>query len=364
MKWLKMTVLILIVVAMSCSNEGGGTIGGGNNGTPDNNNDPLWAIPQTEVFDGGPGKDGIPALSNPNFVTVEVADEYMTDEDLIIGVKVGNEIRGYTHPVLDWHEIINDELGDEKFALTYCPLTGTGIRWNRVLDGEETTFGVSGLLYNTNLIPYDRATDSNWSQMRNDCVNGEFRGDKAELQPIVELDWKTWKLMFPDALVTSTVTGHSRNYGSYPYGNYRTNHDYLIFPISPDDDRLDRKERVLGIEIGGDVRVYRFSSFELSEIRVVQDIFKGENVVVVGSSEHNFMVAYNRVLPDGTQLNFIPQTSLSETVMLDNEGNQWNVFGEAVIGPRMGQRLQTYDSYMGYWLAWGSFYPDCDIFQF
>ena len=121
-----------------------------------------WLIPQNEVFDGGPGKDGIPAISNPNLVG-NSSINYMNNDDLVIGVKFDGEIRGYPHPILDWYEIINDKINDNYFSITYCPLTGSTINYNRDLNGNITTFGVSGLLYNTNLIPYDRATNSNLS---------------------------------------------------------------------------------------------------------------------------------------------------------------------------------------------------------
>ena len=118
-----------------------------------------WLIPVNEVFGGGPGKDGIPAISNPKFKP-DSTITFLSDDDLVIGVKFEGQLRTYAHLILDWHEIVNDNLGQRYFALTYCPLTGSAIAWDRNLGGEVTTFGVSGLLYNTNLIPYDRATDS------------------------------------------------------------------------------------------------------------------------------------------------------------------------------------------------------------
>jgi hypothetical protein len=358
---MKMTYWFLaFVLFLSCSDKKNDYT---YTGTPTGETYTIWDIPLEEVFDGGPGKDGIPALESPNFVSIADAESYMQDDDLVIGVKMGSEIRGYTHPVLDWHEIVNDEFGMDKFAMTYCPLTGTGIRWNRVLDGEETTFGVSGLLYNTNLIPYDRKTDGSWAQMQNKCVNGPFRGDEIETMPVIEMNWSTWKEMFPFSQVLSTNTGHDRNYGSYPYGDYKTNHSKLVFPISPDDARLDRKERVLGVIIGGEAKVYRFKSFDDPELNIVTDEFQGENLVIAGSSERNFMVVYSSEL-GGTILSFSAADNSNDNgaLLQDNEGNEWNIFGEAVSGPREGQNLKTYNSYMGYWLAWGSFYPNVDIY--
>jgi len=139
--------------------------------------------------------------------------------NLVIGFAQGDDARAYPHFILDWHEIVNDRVGDIHIAVTYCPLTGTGIGWEREINGSVTTFGVSGLLFNSNLIPYDRNTDSNWSQIRLDCVNGDLIGTEAETHVLVETTWKT---MYPKTLVMSMNTGYNRSYGNYPYGNYRT----------------------------------------------------------------------------------------------------------------------------------------------
>jgi len=322
--------------------------------------DSVWAIPVEEVEDGGPGKDGIPSVDDPKFDEVNNIN-YMNDDDLIIGIKVGSEVRGYTHPVLDWHEIINDKIGNTAFALTYCPLTGTGIGWDRLIDGNETTFGVSGLLYNANLIPYDRATDSNYSQFRLDCVNGDRIGEKVGLYQVFETDWKTWKAFFPDSRVVTTETGANRNYGNYPYGSYRTS-ESLIFSVDVLDNRLPLKERVLGVIVGTNTTAYRFNTFGEIGIKTVEDQVGGTEVVVAGSQEHNFIVAFQRTTADGTLLDFTALQDQGEVVMEDNEGNQWNIFGEAVSGPRAGERLESVNSFIGYWFGWGAFYPGIEIF--
>ncbi|MEM9937151.1 MAG: DUF3179 domain-containing protein, partial [Bacteroidota bacterium] len=220
-------LLACFVWLPSCNDDTNPGPTSGQGGVPTNNS---WLIPQELVFDGGPGKDGIPSIDNPAFISVNEVD-FLDDNDLIIGFREGDVVRGYPHPILDWHEIVNDEVGNTKIALTYCPLTGTASGWNRVINGTETTFGVSGLLYNTNLIPYDRNTDSNWSQMRLDCVQGTLRGTAVDLLPVLETSWSTWKKLYPTAEVLSTNTGFSRNYSRYPYGDYRTNDNNLIFPV-------------------------------------------------------------------------------------------------------------------------------------
>ena len=327
----------------------------------DQKTDEEWLIPQNEVLDGGPGKDGIPSLDAPSFIAASQAS-YLDDGDLVIGVKVGSEVRAYPHPILDWHEIINDGINSTKFSITYCPLTGSGIWWNRIINGQETTFGVSGLLYNSNLIPYDRKTDSNWSQMKLQSVNGSLINEFIETATIVETTWKTWKAMYPQTKVIDEAnTGFNRNYESYPYGDYRTNNNNLIFPISKDDTRLPKKERVGGVIIGGIAKVYKFSSFPDS-INVINDVFNSTSLVGVGSNPDNFLVLFNRKLNDGTILTFTSIQNSLPVVMGDNEGNTWDVFGNAISGPRTGQKLKSVSSFIAYWFAWGTFYPGVEIF--
>ena len=346
------SIFIFAYGVYSCSNDDfvpPTTSGGGNA------ND--WLIPIDEVRDGGPGKDGIPSIDSPIFEDVSSIN-YLAPDDLVIGIRDGQNVKAYPHPVLDWHEIVNDVVGDKQLALTYCPLTGTAIGWNRRINGFVTTFGVSGLLYNSNLIPYDRTTDSNWSQMRLDCVNGELAGKDIELYQVVETTWSTWKSMYPNSKVLTTNTGFNRQYGSYPYGNYRTSQS-LLFPVSEDDNRLHPKERVLGVIADGKAKVYTFETFATSA--VIEDTFKGFDLIIAGSKQDNYIVAFQRTFSD---LNFSPYSNSENTniIMKDNEGNVWDIFGEAISGPRTGEVLKNVPSFIGYWFSWAAFYPETEIF--
>lgn len=342
------------IILLACETAEENSQQAAKNNAIDNN----WLIPFSQVFDGGPGRDGIPALENPNKTT---QGDFLRDPEFVIGYYDGEQAIAYPHQILDWHEIINDELNGFPYAITYCPLTGTGIGWDRAINGATTTFGVSGLLYNNNLIPFDRATNSNWSQMRNDCVNGKLQGDEISTFPVVEMRWQDWKAMYPNTQIVSTNTGHDRQYGAYPYGDYKTNNKSLFFPLSPDDNRLARKERVHGIIIDGNVKVYRFSTFNSSNT-VIQDTFQGNDLIVVGNASSSLIVSFYAKLEDGSSPEF---TAVNEgsVILADTEGNQWDVFGYATAGPRKGQRLISTKSYMGYWFAWGTFYPQPDIYQ-
>ncbi len=327
-----------------------------------------WLIPVDEVFDGGPGQDGIPSIDSPQFWDVGEGDNFLDPNDLVVGLSHNGVARAYPHKILDWHEIVNDEFEGLATAVTYCPLTGTASGWNRVIQGgiavgQKTTFGVSGLLYNTNLIPYDRITGSNWSQILLQSVNGTLQGEFIEVNMVVETTWSTWKRMYPDTEVLSTSTGFNRNYGLYPYGDYRTNNSRLIFPVSTTDTRLPGKERVHGIvdEESSEAKVFTLDGFE-GGLSIKQRNWFGRQLLVVGSKSMNLIVSFFNELEGGEELEFTPSTESSFPVILtDSEGNEWDLFGQAVAGPRTGQSLTATRSCMGFFFAFGTFYPGVEI---
>lgn len=321
-----------------------------------------WLIPVASVFDGGPGCDGIPSVDAPDFTSLSAAS-YLNDNSLVLAVNNGGgDVKLYAHNVLDWHEIINDEVAGAPLAIVYCPLTGTGIGWDRMVDGEVTTFGVSGLLFNTNIIPYDRKTSSNWSQQRMQCVNGDRAGEVPQTTNLLELRWADARALFPNAQVTSDETGFSRDYTSYPYGDYRTNDNNIIFPIDNADDRVDNKERVLGVIEGEEAKAYRFESFAAEGWSMIEDEFAGRQLVVVGSRAPEAMVVFDRRQADGTVLDFTLTATEGTDVLTDQEGNVWNILGTAISGPRAGQQLSAPTAMIGYWFSWGSFYSGLSLY--
>ena len=320
-----------------------------------------WLIPESQVLDGGVGKDGIPAISNPAYESISDADTYLDANDLVMVAQSGNEVHLYPHPILDWHEIINDAVGTEKVAVTYCPLTGTGIGWNRVLGGSETTFGVSGFLYNSNLVPYDRKTNSIWSQIRMDCVNGEFLGEQIELVPLLETSWATAKKRFPNAVVVDRNSGAARNYDRYPYGDYKTS-SQVSFPITRSDNRLHEKERVLSIiDNNEEAVVYRFQNFPGNQNGAINDDVFGKKTVIFGNNTENFMIAFERTL-DGETLEFTAINDGSDAIAQDATGSRWDVFGNAISGLNEGKKLTPLlPSFMAYWFSIPAFYENTEI---
>lgn len=346
-----MFLLLLIPLFWSCDevvNSSSNQIGGITS---------PWLIPKDEIFDGGPGKDGIPSLTNPNLIPANSV-AYLNDNDLVIAIKIDDEIRVYPHPILDWHEIINDGINNKKFAITYCPLTGSGIAYDRIINGTETTFGVSGLLYNTNLIPYDRATDSHWSQMKMLSVNGRLIGQAANTFPVIETTWLNIKSYYPDSKVVSNNTGHSRNYGRFPYGDYKTNHNFLLFPVSHEDDRLPRKERVLGIISNGEAKAFTFSSNNLS---LVTSNIAGLEIVIPVSKNDNYIAAFQNELGNGVKVALSIIENEMPVIMRDENDNRYDIYGSVVSGPNKGERLKPVTQFIAYWFAWATFYPNTSL---
>ncbi len=320
-----------------------------------------WLVPKEDILNGGPGIDGIPALLNPTFVAPgATGTAYLRPDDLVIGYVNGNDARAYPHKILDWHEIVNDDVSGDLISVIYCPLTGTGVIWNRNILGTTTTFGVSGLLYQSNLLPYDRLTGSNWSQLTMQSINGRLIGTTATTVMPVETTWETWQEMYPNTRVISSNTGYDRDYESYPYRNYKEG-DFLLYPVHHLDERLFIKERVHGILTGGKSKTYRLPSFQGGNT-VIHDEVEGELMVVVGNESKNFVTSFHRNLPDQTQLTFTAVQDSLPIVMKDQEGTYWNVFGYGVSGPRAGERLPVTQSFMGYWFSWGAFYPVPEIY--
>lgn len=318
-----------------------------------------WLIPFDEVRDGGPGKDGIPALENPALVAVSEVT-YLDNFDLVVGYVSNGEARAYPHKIFNWHEIINDDINGRKVAITHCPLTGTSVGWERTYNGRTTTFGVSGLIYNTNLMPYDRTTNSTWTQQGLKCVNGELIGVEALIFPVFETTWETWKTLYPDSKVVSENTGFSRNYQRYPYGDYREANG-LIFSVSDIDTRLPQKERVHGIIVGEKVKTYQFKHF--IDNKVLLDNFEGENVVIIGSKSLNFMISFHEKVIGGTVLEFDFSNFSNDGLLGDQLGNKWDAFGNSISGPNMGESLVPTKSFIGMWFSWASFYPNPEIFE-
>ena len=208
------------------------------------------SVPLDDIIAGGPSKDGIPAIDRPSFVSVRKAERFLEDDELGIAIKINGVRRFYPVLVLLWHEVVNDTLKGRDVTVTYCPLCGSGIVFDARVNGERQTFGVSGMLYNSNLLMYDRKTESFWSQILGEAIIGKMAGTRLKLLPSDTVRFGDWKRVNRRGKVLSTETGVERPYGQNPYIRY-AQVGWFDFPIDNHDDRLHPKKPVLAIYENG-----------------------------------------------------------------------------------------------------------------
>jgi hypothetical protein len=189
---------------------------------------------------------------------VRDADAWLSDDELVVLIEIGGTTRMYPLQILVWHEIVNDTIAGEAVAVTYCPLCGSAIAFSRELAGRRLEFGTTGKLYNSNLVMYDRQTESYWTQIGGRAIVGELTGERLELVPIQTVFWGDWKRLRPEAEVLSRDTGFTRSYGASPYGSYDTE-SWLMFPVEPLDTSMHPKTVIYGIEVNGTRKAYRES---------------------------------------------------------------------------------------------------------
>ncbi|NRA51256.1 MAG: DUF3179 domain-containing protein [Phaeodactylibacter sp.] len=222
---------------------------------------PGWGIPAGGVAQGADFNE-IDALDNPNFIQYhpfEISPDegfYLNDDDLVVIVNINDEIKVYPHAILDWHEVINDVIGGVPVSITYSPLTATTKVWER----DSIKFGVSGLIYNNNMLAFDRFTESFWWQLEGRCIFGGLNGQQLKLRHYLETTWGEWKKVESSPYVVSDEQGNGLGYGTFPYGDYPTN-SHITYPLLFEDNRLPQKERVFGILKNGQCKVYRMNGF-------------------------------------------------------------------------------------------------------
>ncbi len=317
-----------------------------------NLDDAEWLIDMEYVRQGCfSGKDCIPSLQNPKKSSIDGANlGFLDDQDLVVGIWNGQEYVAYPHPILDWHEIANET----NYTISYCPLTGSAIHFEA--NGE---FGVSGLLYNNNLIMYDRNSDSFWPQMFLKSASGDRQGDPLKLKPILETTWYNWKKLFPNSKVVNSNTGFSREYNFYPYGQYKTCNsnncrDFIYFPLVALDDRLPAKERVLSLITDNRQKAYPIRNF--NQPTILNETIDGKKYVVVLSGIDNIAVAFQT---DHT-LSIDKWDITGGSIILKNSsGKRWNILGHSISSGTTD--LKAARAYIAYWFAQAAFYPQTKI---
>lgn len=210
-----------------------------------------------QLSQGCPFKDCISSIDDPTFESVSDADEWLEPDDVVFALNYKGETRGYSQRILNWHEIVNDEVAGDSLAITYCPLCGSALAFESTVDGQVLKFGVSGKLHDNDLVMYDRNTESLWQQITGEAIVGEKFGTRLVQIPLSGMRWSQFKEDFPKAKVLSRDTGYSRNYDRYPYGSYEQDRTTL-FPVSGGvDDTIHPKAVVYGVEIDKSFKAYQ-----------------------------------------------------------------------------------------------------------
>lgn len=235
------------------------------------------SINTKSIFSGGPPRDGIPSIDNPRFIDIKDVN-FLKDDDIVIGLVRGNTARAYPTRILVWHEIVNDIISKDAVAVTYCPLCGTAMVFDRNVNGKLRSFGVSGLLYQSDVLMYDRETQSLWSQLAMKAVTGPENGNKLTWLPSEHLTFRAWKKKYPHGQVLSTDTGYQRNYKAQAYESYFAS-DSPMFPVPENRNDLPDKEWVIGIIINGKAKAYPVKA--LPSGKPVNDSIAGESLEIL-----------------------------------------------------------------------------------
>ncbi|MEM7364974.1 MAG: DUF3179 domain-containing protein [Pseudomonadota bacterium] len=275
-------------------------------------------VPLKEIFHGGPPRDGIPSVDRPKFLSAEDAT-YMSPDDRVMGLSIDGVSRAYPIDILTWHELVNDRIGTSNRAvvISYCPLCGSGVVFHAEVDGQPLTFGVSGLLYNSDMLLYDRKTESLWSQLTHTAQSGPHVAKRLTVFPVTHTTWSEWLRRHPETTVLSRDTGHFRDYDRLPYGGYEDT-ERLYFPTRHRSPARHPKEWVLGVTVNGASRAYPYPVMTRQGMPVFTDQLGGQDI----------------------RIHFDER---SQTATVSNDD-----------GPIPATRL--------YWFAWYAFHPDTDIY--
>jgi len=261
------------------------------------------SVSLNEIVGGGPPKDGIPSIDSPKFVSVDEADKFLSDTEPGTAFSRGSTHRFYPYQITVWHEIVNDIVEGERILVTYCPLCLTGYILDPVVKGERVEFGTSGKLWRSNLVMYDRKTDSLWSQVLGEAILGEMTGTVLDVLPSDQILYGNWKKAHPNGEVLSRDTGSFRRYGSSPYGDYFAVTNLSLQLAKPTDTRLPNGAFVFGIVENGKAKAYSVDSVKAKG--EVEDVFEGTTFVLQYDKDLDVVRMFKK-LQDGTMERFNP----------------------------------------------------------
>jgi len=318
---------------------------------------PVFAstIRWDEIVWGGVKKDGIPALNNPKMIPAQEAS-YLKDKDDIFGLYLNGDAHAYPLRIINWHEMINTEIGGKSISLSYCTLCGAAVPYETQVNGETYTFGSSGLLYRSNKLMYDRQTNTLWSSLHGKPVVGPLVGKDIELKRhyVVRTTWKKWIQQHPETLVLDRNTGFERDYSHKgAYEDYFRSKD-TMFPVAWRDKRLNAKDWVYGIIIEGFPKAYPLK--HLKRAPVVNDIFRNNNLVILSDAKKLTVRVYERREHKFSEL-------ASTDSLIDAQGDEWQISEEALELKTKKIRLSRLPGHLAYWFGWYAFFRDTEVWE-
>lgn len=331
-------------------------------------------VPLTEIVSGGPPKDGIPAIDKPRFESVAEVERWLNDREPVIVVEAGNLARAYPLQILVWHEIVNDRIGELPIAVTFCPLCNTALVFDRRHAERTLDFGTTGRLRHSDLVMYDRQTETWWQQATGEGLVGRYAGDTLHMIASQTMSWSEFRRAHPRGLVLSRRTGYNRAYGRNPYVGYDApgGSPLAEFFRAKLDARLPAMERVVAVRVGSDAAGYPFSV--LREKNVANDLVGGTPIVVFWAAGTASALDRDRIAEGrdvgasgvfdrrvrGRTLTFEWQ----DGAFRDKQtGSSWTLTGRAVKGPLQGARLTPVPAGDYFWFAWAVFRPDTRVWR-
>jgi hypothetical protein len=333
----------------------------------------ITSIDFSEILSGGPSKDGIPAILKPKFVEINEADTWLMPQEPVVQVQVNGVAKAYPIQILMWHEIVNDEIGGVPVLVTFCPLCNTAIAFERTVNGRAFDFGTTGRLRFSNLIMYDRQTETWWQQAEGKGIIGKLTGTQLVFVPAAIISWEEFKNANPNGLVLSKDTGFLRNYGSNPYVGYdNVNRPPFLYQGPETPDKLLPVARVLAVEIEEEAVAYPYDL--LSEVNVINDTVGGQEIAVFWSSgtasaldtlqiadgrDVGTAISFSRLL-NGSVLTFKYD---GQNIVDDETGSTWDVLGKAISGELTGNQLEQVVSVNHFWFSWVAFKPETRVYQ-
>ncbi|MHC4706714.1 MAG: DUF3179 domain-containing protein [Planctomycetota bacterium] len=325
-----------------------------------------------ELESGGPGKDGIPAINNPRFVSPRKAQRWLKPKEPVVSVVLKGQAKAYPLQILIWHEIVNDKIANTAVMVTFCPLCYSAIVFDRTVKGKEYTFGVSGMLRHSNLVLYDRQTESLWQQLTGRAIVGDMVGSALKSLPAQIISFEQFRSAYKDGLVLSRKTGVRRNYGRNPYVGYDDISGRPFMYRGKSDERLKPMEKVVAVSINNVTKAYPYEVTQkkraindrVGEMPIV--VFHGAGAVsaldrpeITRSREVGSTGVFDRKV-EGQLLSF----RYEDGKFHDEEtGTVWDITGAATEGPLKGQRLSpvAHGDYFAF--AWLVFKPETKIYR-